>query len=456
MKLVALGLVLLANQSQSPTTPAPFRLKPGDEIRVVVLGYSEFVSNYIVLSDGTISGIGFGQVKAAGKTVPQLQSEVTDRLTAYIRNPKVAIVVTNERKESVFVVRGDGDSSTSPTSGGFPFQPGMELRQLVAMSKMPTPLDLYETRVYRSGKVLQSVNLDQLMKGDQTQWNGPMEPGDLVTIMPVQMVRVWVLGMVGAPGEKRIRQGSDLYHAIATAGAIMASPEQFADVEVMVRRGPDVISFAPKQDFGRAPFVLENGDTVIVQPPTLLRVSVGGFVNRPGDFEVKPGTSLSQVIGATAGGPTEDGTLKGVYVFRGSQVYVSDALPTSGSFPLMSGDSVFVLRNERVFTVLGEVQKPGTIKMQDNKEYRLVDALAMGSGLAEKGSLRRIFVLKPEGGKFVAKQFNLDEFLKDGNLDANPVIAPGDVVLFGQPKGFTLSNISQALNGVLVLQNLFR
>ena len=456
MKRVATALLLMSSLSMAQTTAPQFRLKPGDEIRVVVLGYSEYISNYIVLSDGTISGIGFGQIKAAGKTVPQLQQEVTNRLTAYIRNPKVAVVVTNERKESVFVVRGDGDSSSSPTSGGFPFQPGMELRQLVALSKMPTPLDLYETRIYRSGKVLQAVNLDQLMKGDQTQWNGPMEPGDLVTIMPVQMVRVWVLGMVGAPGEKRVRMGSDLYQAIASAGAITANSDQFADVEVMVRRGPDVLSFAPQQDFGKSPFVLENGDTIIVQPPTLLKVSVGGFVNRPGDFEVKPGTSLTQVVSATAGGATEDGTLKGVYVFRGTQVFVSDALPTSTGFPLMSGDSVFVLRNERVFTVLGEVQKPGIIKMQDEMQYRLTDALAVASGLVDRGSLRRVYVLKPEGGKFVAKQYNLDEFLKDGKIEANPLVAPGDVVLFGQPKGITLSNISQALNGVLVLQNLLR
>lgn len=452
----ALGLLFLTSFALAQSAPATFRLKVGDEIRVVVLGYSEYVSNYIVLSDGTISGIGFGQLRAAGKTISQLQDEVTQRLTAYIRNPKVAVVVTSEKKESVFVVRGDGESASSPTSGGFPFQPGMELRHLVALSKMPTPLDLYETRVYRAGKMFQVVNLDQLLKGEIGQWNGPMEPGDLVTIMPVQLVRVWVLGLVGAPGEKRIRAGSDVYQAIASSGAITANPAQFNEIEVVVRRGPEVLTFSPKQDFGKTPFTLENGDTVIVQPPTTLKVSVGGFVNKPGDYEVRPGTTLAQVVSATAAGPTEDGTLKGAYVFRGTQVLVSDALPTSTSFALQTGDTVFVLRNERAFTVLGEVQKPGMVKMVDGKEYRLTDALALANGTVERGSLRRVYVLKPENGKFVVKQYNLDEFLKGGKADANPPISPGDVVLFGQPKGITLSNISQAMNGVLVLQNLFR
>lgn len=463
MKRIALGVALLLVQTsmaQSPTASAPFRLKPGDAIKVVVIGFPDYMSDYFVLSDGTISGIGFGQIKASGKTVPELEREIATKMTQFVRNPKVAVVVTKERQESVFVVRGDGDASNSTTSGGYPFLPGMELRQLVALSKMPSPLDLFETRVYRSGKFLQEVNLDQLMKGDPKQWNGPMQPGDLVTIMPVQMVRVWVLGLVGNPGEKRVRQGSDLYQAIASAGAITADPSQFSDIEVMVRRGPDVLSFAPKQDFDKSPFTLENGDTIIVQPPTLLKVSVAGYVTKPGDYEVKPGATLAQVVGATAGGATADGTLRGVYVFRRNEVFVADAnvstQPKTPPFALESGDSIFVLRNERVFTVLGEVNKPGIVQMQDDRVYRLADVLAAGGGLSDKGTLRRAYVLKPENGKMVSKIYNLDEYLKDGRIEANPQINPGDVVLFGQPKGVTLQNATQALSGVLVLQNLFR
>ena len=463
MKRIALGLTLLvasASFAQNPPVAAPFRLKPGDGIKVVVLGFSEYVSDYFVLSDGTISGIGFGQIRAAGKTIPELEREITGRMTAYVKNPKVAIVVTQERKETVFVVRGDGDASNSTSSGGFSFVPGMELRQLVALSKMPSPLDLFETRVYRSGKFLQDVNLDQLMKGDPKQWNGPMQPGDLVTIMPVQMVRVWVLGLVGSPGEKRVRVGSDLYQAIASAGAITADPAQFSEIEVMVRRGPEVLTFAPKQDFDKTLFTLENGDTIIVQPPTVLKISVAGFVTKPGDYQVKPGTTLAQIVGATAGGATPEGTLRGVYIFRQNEVFVADANvstnPTTSAFKLESGDSVFVLRNERTFTVLGEVMKPGMVPMLDDREYHLADVLAAGGGLTEKGSLRRAYVLKPENGKLVTRMYNLDEYLKDGKAEANPKINPGDVVLFGQPKGITASSITQALSGVLVFQNLFR
>ncbi len=462
MKKVALGMSLLLASTllaQPANPPAAFRLKPGDGIKVVVLGFPEYMADYFVLSDGTISGIGFGQVRAAGRTVPELEKEIGLRLQAYVKNPRVAVVVTQERQESVFVVRGDGDAATSTTSGGYPFAPGLELRQLIALSKMPSPLDLFETRIYRSGKFLQEVNLDLLMKGDTKQWNGPMQPGDLVTIMPVQMVRIWVLGLVGNPGEKRVRLGSDLYQAIASAGAITAEPSQFSNLEVTVRRGPEIHTFAPRQDLGKSPFLLENGDTIVIQPPTLFRTSVSGFVMKPGDYDVRPGTTIAQLVGAAAGGVGPEGTLKGVYIFRRSEILVVDATAEanqSAPIKVEQGDSVFVLRNERTFTVLGEVLKPGAVMMQDEKEYRLADVLAAGGGLTEKGSLRRAYVLKPENGKLVARQYNLDEYLKDGKAEANPKINPGDVILFGQPKGLTAQNITQALSGVLVFQNLFR
>lgn len=441
-------------------TNAPiFRFKPGDSLKVVVLGFPDYVADYVVLSDGTISGIGFGQIKAQGMSVAELEREIQSRMRKLVREPKIAVVVTQEKQQNVFVVRGDdGGASSTATSGGFPFVPGMELRQLIALSRMPSPLDMFETRVYRNGALFQTVNLDELMKGGAQQWNGPLQPNDLVTIMPIPLVRVWVLGLVGAPGEKRIRAGSDVYQAIASAGAITADPAKFGELEVVVRRGPDIFTFSPQRDIKQQSFTVESGDTILVQPPTLLQVSVAGFVTRPGDFEVRPGTTVSQVIGATAGGVTPDGTLKGVLVFRRNEVLVVDALPEGNAkpLPLESGDAVFVLRNQRLITVLGEVTKPGSFAMVDDREYRLADALATAGGLSERGSLRRAYVLKPENGKMVARQYNLDEYLKDGKLEANPKLAPGDVVLFGQPKGITAQGISQVLSGALILDNLFR
>jgi protein involved in polysaccharide export with SLBB domain len=106
--------------------------------------------------------------------------------------------------------------------------------------------------------------------------------------------------------------------------------------------------------------------------------------------------------------------------------------------------------------VLGGVREPGTFFMEDGKSYRLADALAMAKGLVERGSLRRAMVLTRVGDKFTTQSYNLDEFLKDGRLASNPELKPGDVVLFGQPKGITTQSATQFLSGLLVFNSLLR
>lgn len=435
------------------------RLKPGDQIKVVVLGFEQYTSDYTVLTDGSVSGIGFGRLQLQGKTLAEAEAMITERLRRLIREPQVALVVVQEKVESLYVVRGDGELAQSATGGSFPFRPKMELRQLLAMSQLPAELDRFETRVYRQGQLLSSVDLAALMTGDTRQWNGPMEPGDLVTIMPVQTVRVWILGLVTTPGERRLRQGSDLYQALASAGAISAEASTFDELEIAVRRGPETFRFTPKRDFQKPPFILQEGDTVLVQPPTRHEVSISGWIQQPGVYRVRPGTSVSDLIGAQAGGLTPEGTARGVLVFRGTEVLVVDAEVTAEGqrgLVLEAGDSVHVMRNERTVLVLGEVQRPGVVSLRENRPYRLAELLSLSGGLVERGSLRRVIIVTPENGKMVAKSYNLDEFLKDGRLESNPEVAPGSVILFGQPRGITFQSVGQILNAALLLESLLR
>ena len=457
--LIALSMVSALACAQTLGQANVFRFKPGDGLKVVVLGFSEYQGDYVVLSDGTVSGIGFGNLKLEGLTISQAQDQITTRMKRYVRDPKVSIVITQERQQAVFVVRGDGDASASTSGGGgYPFQPNLELRQVIAMSKMPSPLDMFETRIYRQGKQVATVDLAKLMKGDGAQWNGPMQPGDLVTIMPVPLVRVWVLGLVRSPGEKRIRSGADIFQAIASAGEITAEPSVFDEIEITVRRGPENYTFAPRRDFGNNEFMLQDGDTVVVQPPQRLKVSVSGYVAKPGDFGVREGTTLPQLVGATAGGVTQDGTGEGVLIFRNGEVLVGNAnpSPTEPGMPILNGDSVYVLRNERGFYVMGKVIKPGLVPMIDGKNYRLIDAIGASGGLDPSGSLHRVTLMTNEGGKLVAKEYHLDKFVKDGDLSQNPALKDDDVVFVGTPKGITLQGVSQALSGALVVESLLR
>jgi protein involved in polysaccharide export with SLBB domain len=134
------------------------------------------------------------------------------------------------------------------------------------------------------------------------------------------------------------------------------------------------------------------------------------------------------------------------------QVDATAASPQK-TFPIESGDVVFIERNERTFYVLGEVAKGGVYPIKDGQTVRVTDALAMAGGLANRGTMRRVYLAHPgEDGKVEIKQFNLDDYLKFGDLESNPIVQPGDSLFFGQPKGVTLANIGQAVSAALLFQ----
>lgn len=461
MRRLLLVLFCLAISLVASAQTGPLTLKSGDAVKVVVLGFPEYTADYFVLSDGSITGVGFGRLKAQGRTIEAVQAEITQRVKRYIKNPQVALVLMKERQQAVFLVRIDPESTGSAavpgTSGGFPYVPGMELRQILALSTPPQTPDLYETKIYRAGKLFREVDLQGLLAGEPAAWNGPLQPDDLITLMPVPQVRVWILGQVARPGEYKVRKDLDIYQAIGKAGGFLDA-RLTPDLEIVVKRGPQNLSYPADQSNSSKRMMLEGNDTVVVQS-ALVKVQVAGDVMKPGEYMVRPGTTLAAAVGSIAGGASELGTLKGALIFRDGEVLVADATapqPGTPPFLIQAGDSIFVQPNERFVTVLGEVNKPGRVMLREDQKVFLADALALAGGLTQRGSLLRAYVMSPVAGKMSVKQYNLDEWLKSGKAEANPELHPGDAVLFGQPKGITLESVSRVLSSALLLENLMR
>lgn len=442
--------------------PPALRLKSGDALRVVVLGFPEYNQDYTVLTDGAISGVGFGRIQVAGRTLDEVRSDITKRLRKFIVEPEVGVVLLQERQESVFVLRGDPDGGLIPTngSGAYTYRPGLELRQLLALAGPPNQPDLYSIRIYREGKMVKEVDPAKLIAGANDTWNGPLKPNDLVTLLPNKLIRIWVLGMVKQPGEIRVREGMSLYQALANAGGY-AVPEQVSqdELRITVRRGPDVLSFAPAPSVPHEPFVLQSGDTILVEPPKTIRFTVGGEVERPDAYETREGVSVLSAVTAIGGGVTDEGNAQGILLFRGAEVLVVSIAEERAKqlpMPIQDGDAIYVMRNESYIYVLGEVRDAGRKLIRSEEKVDLAKSLALAGGLNERGSLRRVYVMRPEAGKMKVRQYNLDEYLKDGKKESNPDLQPGDVVLFGQPKGLNLDSLSRVLSSALLIDNLFR
>jgi polysaccharide export outer membrane protein len=128
-------------------------------------------------------------------------------------------------------------------------------------------------------------------------------------------------------------------------------------------------------------------------------VSVLGRVNRPGKYPLQKVSRLSDVL-ALAGGIAADGADTLVLTSRtGKEAQRREidlvALLRDGSNDLnieIGNDDILFVPREPRFYIYGEVQRPGSFRLEKNMS--LVQALAVGGGLTPRGTQKGIKLMR--------------------------------------------------------------
>jgi hypothetical protein len=106
--LLAFVVTLSACASGAPAMPqgsadplpqtTEYRLGPGDKLRVSVFNREELTGEFTVGTQGRISYPLIGEVDAAGRTVPQFTTQLTEQLrNGYVRDPIVSVEIAQYR-----------------------------------------------------------------------------------------------------------------------------------------------------------------------------------------------------------------------------------------------------------------------------------------------------------------------------------------------------------------------
>lgn len=133
-------------------------------------------------------------------------------------------------------------------------------------------------------------------------------------------------------------------------------------------------------------------------------VSVLGQVNRPGRFPLQKASKLIEVL-AMAGGATPNGADSLVLITqRDGKTNRREidllALFQGGNDELnvdITNDDILYVPREPRFYIYGEVQRPGTFRLERN--MTVVQALSVGGGLTARGTQKGIKILRrgPDG-----------------------------------------------------------
>jgi polysaccharide biosynthesis/export protein len=223
-----------------------------------------------------------------------------------------------------------------------------------------------------------------------------------------------VLGQVNRPGRYPIEGPTKLSDLLAIAGGVTSSG---ADQITLTRKVNGKVSRTEVNQIAAfqsgelsLDIPIENGDVLFIGRAP--QYYIHGEVQRPGSFRLESNMTIAQAL-AIGGGVTARGSDREIRLTRrDSSGKPVTTTPKSNDF-VMADDVLLV--NPAQFYIYGEVQRPGTFKVEPN--MTVMQALAMGGGVTSRGTDRGMkLVRRDKNGKLVYYDAVLEDFIQTDDV----------------------------------------
>ncbi len=191
------------------------------------------------------------------------------------------------------------------------------------------------------------------------------------------------------------------------------------------------------------------------------RVSVLGFVNRPGVYEFKDGDRLLDALSYAGGPVVERARMEDSWLQRidGTKIPLNlrrlyEEGDLSLNIPLEDGDTIFIPEEtQNRYFVGGQVKRPGLYTWRPR--LTVLDALSQASWETERAALSRTYVIRKNSeGKEEQLQVDMIKLLHKGDMSQNIELQPGDVVYVAETRTPNFDQAYRALSILWLLRNL--
>jgi len=404
-----------------PVDRLTYRLGPGDELDVAILGEVNEVYRLTVAPEGTLLIPRIGPVALLGLTIDEAQARIRSAVLRYYRSVGVSVGLAQVRSFKVFVV------------GDVP-EPGIRTATSVTRVSelMPTPVG---ENVQRRNVVLRRasgdsvrVDLARFRQLGDLRHNPTVSAGDVLVVHPLDDA-VTVIGGMPYPGSYSFRAGETLAEVLEVANGgtrFAATTGDSIRLSRLVAPGVrSVVTLGLEDAFGEtgAALRLEPFDAVFVpgraNHPEQPSVAVVGQVRNPGSYPIRPDTTTIRELVRMAGGFTVEASLVDASLRRAPRLDVTGPQADAEDIPwealtpderrvmtvLRSGDGgVVIVDFEQLFVegrdlydqtlrdgdvlevprrrdevvVLGAVTRPGIVRYSPGQPMSYFVALAGG------------------------------------------------------------------------------
>jgi protein involved in polysaccharide export with SLBB domain len=210
-----------------------YRIGPQDTLSIISHVGEKLETVDVTVDDlGRISYSFLDDLDIYGKTADQVDELLTEKLSSYLLNPRIDILVKKFSSKTATVLGEVGANRSSTTaqvqSSRVTLNGKTTIMDLIAKAGGYTiDADIGNVKFIRQGKSYLLNLYDILQKGDTSQ-NVIIDDGDVVDIpeLPAVRERIFVMGAVNAQGAYTLSDAKDLLGAIALAGNVTITAKE--------------------------------------------------------------------------------------------------------------------------------------------------------------------------------------------------------------------------------------
>lgn len=474
---------VIAEVTDLSTPPLDYPIGVYDQLIVSLWNGAEATLDYTVARDGSIFPTGLGKIYVQGLTFEQVRSLIVQRFKSYVpASTNITVSLGQPRTININVageVNKQGPVTVSAFTNAF---------NVIALAGGPTELaDLRGIQIKRNGRVIDELDVYKYLTTGDFGKHIYLENNDFVILQTVKK-KVKAEGKFRRPMFYQLKEGEGMKALLRYAGGLQRDAfssgvkvyrtqlEQqiIKDVNATAIINPTNDPRLLNQDFD-----LEDGDIVkviAVNPGFVNKVEVKGEVSYPGQYEIRKGDRLFDVINR-AGGITRNTYLPRAYVFRGGgdstkinsnrlEVDLTDITKNESNLSLYNvevyANDQILLFNANSFSdrqyveIFGEVRKEGKVNKYGG--MTLQDLLYLSGGLKQSAEYGRIEISsvvdidsakrEQQPTRVIVKQIKVSPSLDIDSVSARIVLKPYDQIYVRKNPTFELQQLVQ-MNGLV-------
>ncbi len=412
-------------------------LGPNDTISISLWGKIEKQFNLTLDKEGNIFIPEIGNLNLNKLKFSQAKKLIQNALTSKYVNFQLSITLNSFKSIKVFVL-GEVTNPGSYLLSSFSSML-IALYQANGPEKMGS---LRNIKLIRNKKTIYTLDLYRyLMRGDSTN-DVELKDNDIIFVSTIGNV-VAIQGLVKRPAIYELNGRTSVYDIINFAGGLAPSSYYKLIQVERIKNGQAKVMLDLKfnslkeQVHSLQAFYVQDGDVVSILPISeeiKNLVSIEGNIERPGNYQFKPGLTLEKLI-KMADGLATDSYLKRVEIYRYISkdnrkiIAIDYSQPEGKNFLLTDWDIVkiyskFDVTGKQYVYIEGAVKKPGVYKLLKN--MRALDLLFLAQ-LDTFAKLNAVELYRQEPDKLpTIYTINMRVITKNPSSTSNILLMEGD------------------------------